>query len=768
MSNFYPATIPGVPQAIACWSTEALVGGLLPGFVPLVVAKISGATANIPFAGDILDASVLNAFLAGEPYGKVIFVNNQIPTSEPNNLTTAGGVEPPHIVPTIKIGASAAMLFEGGTKNGQLYGLDIQGSIAGMNIHDGNWTIMAVIRPTSSRYCNQATGSELGDEGGTILSLEAGPPLSATGGTTVNLGTLTNVTPIDGIVPGMWLTSPSFSAFFRQSVLSVVSGAPGVGNIQLQGAGAAETNANAQLLFSDPIIRIYQCGDASPGSFAMNNCDALAGEIKLEPQEFSGCEIRPVVASWTSRSSAAAGDVPGLKTWQNEIVRSSPLISARPKVISRGYVGRMGGMAAGQKSRAGDFYCAALLIWNVALTQAQRAIVTDSLAARFQINERRSIRSAKSVTFMGDSIAADYNTEANYGMSKRLADKFGGDVRFLNYSIPGSNILSSHQFTSPHIYTEGLFGVSVAAHMDYSKSKNVLILLGGGNDLGAFIDHGCTFNVASNEVSVYSDATAGAAAAAGTNLITSFNLPLDLGPGAFVDNLTHSTSLPSGPSLTVIERVSFTQVRLSGNIIGPGISSGDTIRFRYHNMVADERVIFPTLPSLLTGLVVTNPAAVTGTVYRVKTVTAVDKYTLASTPGGSTIDIGGSAPDPGVVRQFYLSPTEIFGTPTTHGLQKIAADAAVAAPGVKVFICTVLPRVGITWDTIPELNALIMSGGAGGYQAVDLASDPTLANHDIPPGTVGPGYAETVHPNEVGHEAAANFLYPIVNAYLSS
>lgn len=756
MSNRYPGLIS--PQPVAIYSVEKIVPY---GGIPIVVQKISGESINVPFDGDVLSSAVLDPFLAGEPYGLVVFMNNQVPSSPANELRLTGGVEPPHIIPAYKIGASAALLFEGATNVGKQYGLEIAPPI-NWNLRDGNYTVMAVMRPTQSHYLNQAVLG-MGDEGGTILSLEGSPVIHATGSVALPTdGTITNVSPSAGIVRGMLVTSPSFYPFSDSHIESVLPTGPDTCNLVFAGGGPIEANPAAQLAFTNPIVRCYQSGGSNPGGFALSNRRYFNGEIKFEPQEFSGIELRPVVVAWTNRAVAAPNDVPGFKVWQNEIIRSAPLIGDRTDPVTHGFVGRNGGSVGEKWTQCGDFWLAALLIWDVALTQAQRTVVADSLRERFAINSVRSTRAVPSVNVMGDSIAQEYVTHGNYGWYKRLADKFPDNIRFVNYAAAGSVVTNLYPNYPPSGSNEGQFPLWVRDHLDYSKTtKNVFILFGGGNDLGAFQEHRCTFDVATNEVKVFREKITTAATAAGANVLTFADLPPTLVVGAFVDNATTPGSLPSGPSLTVVSFTANT-VTLSGNVIGPGVAIGDTIRFRFHGMVVGRRLQFTILPALLTGVSV-------GPIYWVKAITAIDGYTIAATSGGAVIDIAGAAPNPGTLWQHSLTAAEVFGTPTTGGLQKMVANAAAAAPGVKVYMFTVLPRVGTVYDTvIAQLNALIMGGGAGGYQAIDAAGVATLANNNIPPGTVGPAYRDGVHLNEVGSQALADFFYPTLLAYINS
>ena len=185
-------------------------------------------------------------------------------------------------------------------------------------------------------------------------------------------------------------------------------------------------------------------------------------------------EIAPVVLSFTSSPT-------GVKVGQNEIIRSSVLPSGRLELITQGYIGRMGLSRSGEFSKSGDFWVTAILAYDVALTEQQRGIIAAMLYERFQVDQQRSRPTAKNVIFVGDSIPAGYVTAGLYGMVPRLQEQFPA-VRFGNYSVPGSQITPSVG-TPFYGNTQEMFPGSVAPSLRYSKVKNILVVLGGGNDM---------------------------------------------------------------------------------------------------------------------------------------------------------------------------------------------------------------------------------------------------------------------------------------------
>ena len=750
----YPGDI--LPRPVLCYSTEKLVADF-GGFPMIVQNTTSMASAAIPFAGDVLDQTALTAAVGGNAYARVIRFMNQI--FGVGDAASSSGIRTPRITPDIKIGASSCLMFGGGTNSGDLFGLDILPSLQPFGISAGNCSVMAVLRPTTSIYRNQQSTPGLSK--GAVLSLEAALPFQGSGKTTIGSAVIENCSPLSILVPGSTISGLPFPS--GVTVLSIAPTGPDIGNVTVFGATATETFDLVSLFFTTPVISFYQSGDASPGSFAAS--DQIA--VVFEPQQFSGCEIRPLVVSWTSNSANTTTDVVGMKAWQNELVQSTPGATARSDTIINGFIGRMGGSTAGGQNLCGDFWLAALLVWNVALTQAQRAIVADALYRRFQINELRSLRSAKSVTVIGDSIAMDYVTLGNYGWSKRLADQLPSNVRCMNYAVPGSQVIASEGMPI-YGYTEGMFPISIARQLSYSKvsGKNVLIILAGGNDMTNFVDYQYTINPASDEVTVFRDAGTLSATPVGFNELTFASVPLKLAIGALISNMTTPAAIPAGAA--VVAKTA-TTVTLSAAIAAPGVAAGDVIRFQSHDMAVGNRLLFLALPTDEFGAPTVTPIT-TSDVFYVKSISAIDRYKISATPTGAVIDIGGTFAGEFPLRQYPKTATEIFGTPTTHGLQKIIADAnAHFGTGGKIFLCTVLPRVGAEYNFIlQDLNALIMSGGAGGYQAVDTYSIPAFADHNVPPGHQGTAFFDSGHLNEIGSQAMADFLFPIINGYLNS
>lgn len=524
-----------VPVPVLCYSTEKLAAAYNgPAFI--VEKQRTVTAAGIFFLSDgHLDTTTLNAFQAGESYSRVTQWNNQVfgannaiaaarVTSTGNTTTVAPDQKKISNIPNIasiqigmavigapfsdgtqvltvdvpgnfvtvfdaaesittatplifttsdtprikidrNIGSSRALVFEGASHSGRVFGLDIDPALS---MSPQTYTAFMVIRPTSSMYRNQQFTPGLGS--GTVLSLEREAPFALSGDTTAGSPTVLNVTPIAGVSPGMVFSTPSDGPFPEPvTILSITPTTPGVGNVTMSGANAVTNKVGASLMLSNPLARFYSNGDSGPGEMAVKDQSAFT----FEPQD-TMIEAAPIVLSFTS-------DATGVKQWQNEVIRTTTARSARSEGILRGYLGRMGLSQAGPFSKSGDFWASAVLVYDVALTQRQRAYISAALYERFSIRQARSRPGAKNFIYAGDSIPAGYVTLGLYGMFAHLQELLP-NVRMGNYTVPGSQVTSI--VGSPiYGYTQGMFPGSMAPNLTYSKTKNILVVLGGGNDM---------------------------------------------------------------------------------------------------------------------------------------------------------------------------------------------------------------------------------------------------------------------------------------------
>jgi hypothetical protein len=181
----------------------------------------------------------------------------------------------------------------------------------------------------------------------------------------------------------------------------------------------------------------------NPGSFSVRD----NGTFEFAPTD-TAIEIGPIVVAITSNSS-------GIKVWQNEVIRSTASRSALTTTPERLYIGQYGGSITSGYSRSGDFWMVALMVYDVALTEAERAAVVARLYEHYGIKEApsRSRPSAVSIISVGDSIGSGYVAGSNgrspdptlgglRGYAHILGDAFP-NARFLNYSVPGIQATSS-------------------------------------------------------------------------------------------------------------------------------------------------------------------------------------------------------------------------------------------------------------------------------------------------------------------------------------
>lgn len=723
-----PCSLPGLPAPTLCYSTLNLTTGYTGPAIE--VRRPSDQTSTtISFNADgTLDTTALDAFLINDAYGEVTKRYSQVGTNLaatvatretftgnttlnsttissvstsnikigttlltgpsgpfPNGtvvtavgfgtLTTAGlaattttgatiyaSVAMPPRIKTLAIGTARTVIYEGSSQSGQVFGSTLP-SLSGSGCTAQSYTAFSVTRASSSMYRNQAFTPGTGS--GTIVSLEGSDTVLFTGDTVVGGTTITNVSSTAGISAGMQINSGPAGPFpFGVQVLSVVGS-----TVTLFGANALTTTTGGELNATLPLARTYSNGDTGVGNYATTDTNSVSA-FTFSPTD-AMVEIAPAVLMVSSGAT-------GVQISQNEAIRSTASRSALTTVPTIGYIGHVGSSYGGAYSLAGDFQDAAQIVFCSALTASEKAFIRTALYQRFGIDQRRSRPSAKNVVMVGDSIPAGYVTLGLYGMMARLQALLP-DVRFGNYSVPGSQITSS--VGMPYYgYTVGMFPASVAPEMSYSKVKNQLIILGGGNDM--------------------------------------------------LDTATATATI--------------------------SLASPAVVTATAHGLEADRRVQFRTTGTLLTPLT-------TSAVYYVKTVLTPDTFTIAATPGGTAINTSGSQSGVQTLVSYTKTAASIYA-----GIQNIVAQGLVAGAD-KVYVATVLPRIGAPYDFIlPDLNTLIRANGLGNYTVIDTAANDCLALQPDPPAstTPGPCYYDSGHPNALGHQTAADVMYPIVSSGL--
>lgn len=489
-ATIYPCDI--TPKPVMCYGTAKLASAYSGNALTVQKLTTTASTA-IGFNGDHLNLSSLYTFLSGQSYGRVMSVFDQSGNGKTASCPIASSIcspQGPKIEASLTgrvIGNDPALLFEGGSNSGAVFGLDLPTTLFSFGIGANKYSVVMVVRPTASMFRNQNFTPGLGK--GTFLSLDYGSPVSITGDTTAGSAVISNVSSTTGIAANMIVTTGTTGPFPNGSV--VVSVDSGADTITLFDLAATNTTAGA-LVASAPMTQIYANGGDNPGSPAMT--DRLA--FTLEPSD-TMLEAQPVVLAFT------CGTRDGARIYQNEVIRTAGSCSARAAAAARGYIGRMAGSQAGGLSQSGDFWMVALLIYNVELTAAERASVSAALYQRFRIDQRRSRPSAGNLLGAGDSIEAAYEARPGlYGMLALVGDQLaaaGKKVRVGQYGVPGSQVTASIG-TPTYGYTEGMFANSIASSLIYSRTKNVLFVLGGGNDMVNTSAQAATMTIASPAV----------------------------------------------------------------------------------------------------------------------------------------------------------------------------------------------------------------------------------------------------------------------------
>lgn len=176
-------------------------------------------SASIGFVGDNLDTTTLDTFLAGG-VGQVSAWNDQMGTG----LGPQGSASESPSIQNLAIGSARTLVFQGGSQSGALFSMNTP-DISSLAITANAWTMMAVIEPSSSAFCNQAGAPGL-SSGALFNFTKAG------GG---SVAAVFNNSELGG--PGAWevtdqgafdFNSPNYMVPVIPQVLTVTSGASGV------------------------------------------------------------------------------------------------------------------------------------------------------------------------------------------------------------------------------------------------------------------------------------------------------------------------------------------------------------------------------------------------------------------------------------------------------------------------------------------------------------------------------------------------------------
>lgn len=570
-ATIYPCDF--VPTPKLCFGMQKL-SATYAGSAITVQKQSTTAFTTIGFSGDNLDTAALYTFLSGEPYGRVTTWHDQSTNAKNAVCPIVGGVcspAGPNIQATagrgVAIGGTPALSFQGGSNSGAIYGLGLTG-LTSFGLSAKDYTIVIVARPTSSAFRNQARTPDTAN--GTYVSLEAAAPISITGSTMAGNPVITSVSSTAGITAGMVVQSPNPGPFVDPGIISSVDS--GASTITIVGSNATTTTTGGALVVASPLVQMYANGQDNPGSVSVTD----NGTFSFAPTD-TMIEIDPVVIAVTSNST-------GVKVYQNEVVRSTASRSALTTAIDRGYIGQYGGSIAGGYSRSGDFWTVAVLIYDVALTQAQRAEVASALYARFSINQARSRPSVMQVVAVGDSIGSGYIAGSDGhapdptlgGLNSYL--NLLGDamptVRFLNYSVPGIQVTSSVG-TPTYAYIQGMMPTIVSPSLNYSKIKNILLLFSdGGNDMvSQTAPTSVTFDVPTSRVQWTSHGLGVGARVLFQNNGNTLPTPLSFYPAVY-GAVYWVQSVPNANEFTLALTPAGSQITFGGSPSGSALATG--------------------------------------------------------------------------------------------------------------------------------------------------------------------------------------------------
>lgn len=196
----YPADYS--PQPVLSWSTAKFTSSYS-GFGLAFFPPAGTPQRNISFSGDLLDASVIDGYLAGQ-IGSATFLVNQMPGA----YALQSGIPGSPSIATAQIGPARTLVFRGGSQSGALFSLNTP-DVSALAIPCNTWTMMAVVQPTSSTFVNQAgaPGVSVGTlfnfttTGGNSLSVVNDAQSGGRGAWAVTDGGAFNFSPTDTNVP---------------------------------------------------------------------------------------------------------------------------------------------------------------------------------------------------------------------------------------------------------------------------------------------------------------------------------------------------------------------------------------------------------------------------------------------------------------------------------------------------------------------------------------------------------------------------------------
>lgn len=158
----YPCDIS--PAPVLCYSTAKLASAYASSALD-VFNPGTGVTKTIGFSGTGLDTVALDAFLAGQA-GLVLKWYDQI---SGKNISHIPGQGPG--IASLTVGGARSIVFEGESQSGAVYGMLSDDNISSLGITAKDYSVVLVVQPSSSMYCNQAGAPDLNS--GALFDLQA-------------------------------------------------------------------------------------------------------------------------------------------------------------------------------------------------------------------------------------------------------------------------------------------------------------------------------------------------------------------------------------------------------------------------------------------------------------------------------------------------------------------------------------------------------------------------------------------------------------------
>lgn len=479
-------------KPVLCFSTIKLIRAYSGN--AMKIRKFDGSiTHEVPFEtdGTINRTTHINPFLGtfGTAFPSTSAATVETWYDQSGNLKNAlkSSYRAPRIMDLtmgIATGAPLAVIFEGGSQNGQAFGLDVDMNGIGIGGPNGSFTAFAVINPTMSLHRSNNFSSGEIPNGGAVLSIEASIPVTTAGNIT---GGQTTLTVIDGsnIFPNMWCQGPAFpgGALVQSKVGNVIT----IGGL----AAVTSTGFNDIYKFNNQIAKCALGGADNVCGMVLH--DRL--QVNLEPNAFP-VEMSPTVMCWQQGTDNTDPLNNGARMYLNEHGWTSSLISSKLGTPAfYGFLGVTGTTVdigtgttnmniAAQQNGAGDHWISAVVVYNSVLSIKERASVSAALYDRFKIKPAVSHVNTTTVWSLGDSIGTGYGTLGQYSMFHRVAEQLYPAVKVRSCTVSGSQIgttLSNgdNLHSSQHVYDTMIRPVVRAGH----PGKNILVIQGGGNDI---------------------------------------------------------------------------------------------------------------------------------------------------------------------------------------------------------------------------------------------------------------------------------------------